>query len=249
MIKMKLYCLGSGSSGNCYILRAESGQMLIIECGVKYPLIQRAICWKPQDVAGCLITHRHRDHCKSLPDVIRAGIKCYAIDDVYASFPLKTRFMCEQIIANETITIGEFAVMTFNVMHDVECLGFVISHPEMGHTLFLTDSVYSAYRIKGLNHILIEANYSDKKLQSNIDSGLEPASMRDRLLNTHMEVSNTIKILEETDLNYVNEVILIHLSSRNADKLLFKQEVMEKTGIPVYVAEQGFEIGLNKDRY
>lgn len=248
-IDMELSCLGSSSSGNCYIFRAKSGQMLILECGLRYSDIQKGIDWKPGDVAGCLMSHEHRDHCKSLPELIKAGIKCYALRDVFESFPLRTRFMCEEIHPLEKTEIGEFTILSLPVMHDVPCLGFVISHAEMGNTLFLTDTMYTEYRIKGLNHIMIEANYADRILQNNIDAGFEPASMRSRLLNSHMELASTIKILKETDLDDVNEVILLHLSGRNSDKIDFRKRIMESIGKPTYIAGNGLKILLNKDIY
>lgn len=195
------------------------------------------------------MSHEHRDHCKALPGIIKSGIRCYALPEVFKSFPLRTRFMCEEMHPHEKIKIGEFSILPLPVMHDVPCLGFVISHKEMGNTLFLTDTMYTEYRIKGLSHIMIEANYADKILQDNIDAGFEPASMRSRLLNSHMELASTIRILKETDLDDVNEVILLHLSGRNGDKTDFRQRVMESIGKPTYIAENGLKIHLNKDIY
>lgn len=246
---MKLECLGSSSSGNCYIFHPDRGKKLILECGVGYTDIQKAIGWNPSDVEGCIISHEHRDHCKCLPDLLKVGIQCYALSEVFKSFPLKSAFMCEELKPNKRVRIGAFTIFTLPVMHDVPCLGYVISHPEMGKTLFLTDTMYSEYRLTGLSHIMIEANYSDEILTRNIDQGIEPASMRNRLLKSHMELSTSIKILRETDLQNVNEVVLLHLSARNADSTAFAEQVEQSIGLPVYIARKPLKIEFSKFPY
>lgn len=246
---MELECLGSSSAGNCYIFHPDKGKKLILECGVKYLEIQKAINWNPIDVAGCVVSHEHRDHCKSIPDLIKAGIKCYGLPEVFKSFSLKTEFMCNVLIVKKKIAIGDFIIFPLQVRHDVPCLGFVIDHEEMGKTLFLTDTMYSEYRVRDLSHIMIEANYSDSILERNIDIGIEPASMRTRLLESHMEIKTTQKILKETGLESVNEIILLHLSSRNADSQAFAKQIMDNVKIPVYVAKNGLKMSMNKFPY
>lgn len=246
---MKLECLGSSSSGNCYIFHPDKGKKLILECGVKYTEIQKAIGWNPSDVAGCIVSHEHRDHCKSFPDLLKVGVRCYGLPEVFKSFSLKTAFMCEELDSMKKSRIGDFVVFPLPVKHDVPCLGYVIDHPEMGKTLFLTDTMYCEYRVKGLSHVMIEANYSDEVLKRNIDLGIEPASMQKRLLKSHMELGTTIKILQETDLQNVNEIVLLHLSSRNSNEDYFRLHVQESTQIPVFIAQRGLKIQFNKDIY
>ena len=42
---MKLKCLGSGSSGNCYLLIAGNGETLIIDPGLQIKEIKKALNW------------------------------------------------------------------------------------------------------------------------------------------------------------------------------------------------------------
>lgn len=246
---MKLECLGSSSSGNCYIFHPQIGKKLILECGVKYSEILMAIEFNPSEVCGCIISHEHRDHCKALPDILKAGIRCYALSEVFESFNLRTSFMCEQIKPLLKFRINDFLIIPLAIKHDVPCLGFVISHPEMGNTLFLTDTMYTEYRIKGLHHVMIEANYCDDILNRRIEQRLEKPFMRDRLLKSHMELATTIKILKETDLQSVNEIILLHLSARNSDFQQFKNQVIQNINRPVYIARNDMIINFNKNPY
>ena len=38
---MQLHVLNSGSKGNCYLLRSLTGEVLIIECGVRFDTIKK----------------------------------------------------------------------------------------------------------------------------------------------------------------------------------------------------------------
>ena len=42
---MKLKCLGSGSSGNCYLLTADNGETLLLDAGLPIMDIKRGLNW------------------------------------------------------------------------------------------------------------------------------------------------------------------------------------------------------------
>ncbi len=136
--------------------------------------------------------------------------------------------------------MGPFDILGFDVHHDVnEPLGFLIRHPEMGTTLFLTDTIYCDYKFPGLTNVLIEANYS----QNIIDDKLRDQSfLRNRVLKSHMSVETAIKTLKANDLTKVNNIVLIHLSDRNSDSRLFKQIIEEHTLKTVTIATKGLII-------
>ena len=51
---MKLKCLGSSSSGNCYLLTSDSGETLILDCGIPVKAIKEDLNWNVKDVVGVL---------------------------------------------------------------------------------------------------------------------------------------------------------------------------------------------------
>lgn len=55
---MRLIVVGSGSSGNSYILSNEH-EILVLECGISYKEIIKHIDYKPNRILSCLITHEH----------------------------------------------------------------------------------------------------------------------------------------------------------------------------------------------
>lgn len=54
---MKIHCIGSSSSGNCYVIESL-GHYLIVELGCAFNKVLAAIDWRVENVAGCLASHR-----------------------------------------------------------------------------------------------------------------------------------------------------------------------------------------------
>jgi len=244
---MKLTVLGSNSNGNCYLLQAER-QTLIIEAGIKARYVKQALDFNLSQVVGVVITHCHSDHAGYARELQQAGINIYAHRSVFEAKHLTNQPFCHEITPHIKFRIGEFAVFPFEVMHDVPCMGFVIDHAEMGRLLFVTDTMLLEYVVPRLNHILLEANYSDFILEQNIQSGRVPAAMRERLLQSHIELQTTKSILAANDLSQVREIVLIHLSDNNSDERLFAQEIEAQTGIPTYAAKTGLTINLTNNQ-
>lgn len=241
---MVLRVLESSSKGNCYILEAASGDTLILEAGINIADVKKALCFRLDKVSACLVTHQHRDHSKHLKDLLYCGIKVLALEDVFASHGIVNHVFGKSIKPMQGYKIGSFRVFALPVAHDVPCVGFVIEHSEMGKLLFVTDTMMLEYRVLHLNHIMIEANYCDEILQQNIDAGIVPRSMRERLLHSHMELQTTKDLLVHNDMSNVREVVLLHLSDTNSDKAVFCEQVQKATGKPVYIAEKGLELSL-----
>ena len=242
---MKLTCLGSNSLGNCYILEAAK-EILIIEAGVRLSEVKKAINFNINKIVGTIVSHEHNDHSGYISEYIKAGIMTLALEDVFKSKnidPLAS--FCKVIAAGKGYKVGNFKILAFNVSHDVPCLGFLIDHRESGKILFITDTMTCDYSFPGLQHILIEANYSDEILDANIAKGKIPVSMRSRLLSTHMELESTKHILLNQDLSQVRNIILIHLSDGNSNEVKFVKEVSDITGRNVIAANKGIVVNLN----
>ena len=240
---MVLKVLGSSSKGNCYILEASDG-VLIIEAGIPAIDVKKALHFKINNVLGCIISHQHRDHSKFLKDIISSGIKVLALEDVFVSHNISNHSFCKTIEPMHGYKIGSFKIFAIPVSHDVPCLGFIVEHQEMGKMLFITDTMMLEYVMPKLDHIMIEVNYCDKILQENIDAGIVPVSMRDRLLHSHMELQTAKDIIRANDLSEVKELILLHLSDNNSHSELFKEEMERVSEKPVYIAKNGLELNL-----
>jgi hypothetical protein len=138
--------------------------------------------------------------------------------------------------------IGEFTIIPFAVRHDVSLINFnyMINHPEMGNTVFLTDLVYSKYLFPSVNNWLIEANYCDEQVKSN------DGFLSQRIINSHLSVQNCIKLLTANNLTATNNIVLLHLSSSNSNAKEFKRKVTEATNKLVHIAEPNLQINFDK---
>ncbi|MCC0744933.1 MBL fold metallo-hydrolase [Clostridioides sp. ZZV14-6044] len=236
---MKIKVLGSSSKGNCYLLQLEN-ETLILECGVSYKEILKGLDFNLERVVGCLVTHEHKDHSKSIVELTNNGIDVYSSKGTLEA--LKIENHRTKIIESEKLfKVGNFKTMPFRTKHDaVEPIGFLINHKEIGDLLFITDSYYCEYNFKNLNHIMIECNYSKDLLDSNKDK----IYLRNRIVKSHFELSNVINFLNANDLSNIKTITLLHLSEENSNKDLFIKEIEKSLGIPVMVAEKGIEIYL-----
>lgn len=243
---MKFKVIGTGSKGNAYLLETEQ-EALLIECGVKIKDIVRAIDFDVSKIVGCIVTHEHLDHSKSLIDVLKLGINTYISESIKKAFSSKLvgrlPFLYEPKISFDC---GGFKVMPFEVKHDVPCVGFLIYHVECGKTLFLTDTYYCKYVFSGLNNIIIEANYSKKIIDEKLSDMM---FLRNRILKSHFSLENCISMLKSNDLTSVNNIVLIHLSDSNSDEVMFQNEVEKATGHKVFVAKNNLEIEFNKTAF
>ena len=142
---------------------------------------------------------------------------------------------------------GSFTIHTFSVPHDVPCSGYLIEHPDMGKLVFVTDAEYVKYTFPGVNHIMVESNYSQDILDENMNSGVIPKSLRDRIMKSHMSFDTAKGMVKANKNPMLKNVILCHLSSRNSDKKRFQEEMQQIVGpfCNVTVAKNGTEVNLD----
>ena len=243
---MKLKVIGTGSSGNAYLLETEQ-EALLIECGVNIKEIKQAIDFNVSKIVGCIVSHRHGDHAKSINEIMKLGIETYTLNDVFkhTGFSLVSK-LGNEISERQTFKIGNFKILAFDVKHDVPCLGFLIEHEECGRVLFLTDTYYCKYTFPGLNNILIEANYSKEIIDKKYGPDSDKEFLRNRILKSHFSLENCIDMLKANDLSAVNNIVLIHLSDTNSNEKQFKEAVFNATQKNVSVASNGMVIDFNK---
>ncbi len=234
---MDIKVLASGSSGNCYYV-SDGDSPVLIECGLPWKQIQQGIGFRTSELAGCLVSHEHQDHSKAVRDVTKAGIDCYMSAGTAEALGISGHRL-HIIKALQRFQLGGWAVLPFDVQHDAkEPLGFLLANKAGDKLLYATDTYYLKYKFRGLTHILVECNYALDILQKNVAAGLVPAAVKDRVLRSHFSLENVKEFLKANDLSKVREIWLLHLSDGNSDAELFKREIQELTGKPVYVAAE-----------
>lgn len=229
---MKLTCLGSSSAGNCYLLQADSGETLILDCGIPIKAIKKGLDWNIKDVAGVLCTHKHLDHSKSVKDFETMGIPICK--------PYETLLM-NQFLANSYFTVRVFDLTTIDGSwthtdangEPCPIFGFLITHPEMGKMLYITDCEVVKWKFKDINHILLGVNY-DKDL---VDNDNPKAN---HVFRGHLEIGTACDFVKANYSDSLQNVIMCHLSSENSDSDSFIEKMKKVAcGANVDVAEQG----------
>jgi phosphoribosyl 1,2-cyclic phosphodiesterase len=238
---MKLTVINSGSAGNCYLID-DGSEALLIECGVSYSEIQKAVDFDISRIVGCLVTHEHGDHCKAAKQLEKAGCPVWTAAETAAKIGLKYNFF---LTAGQVSRVGNFQVLAFDVIHDaVKPFGFLIRHPDFGTLLFATDLGYSPYRFDGLNHILIECNYNDEILQEKIRNGAISRKQLGHVIGGHLSLNTCLELLKANDLKGVRNIMLLHLSDSNSNEKDIIKTIQNDIGRPVLTARKGLEISL-----
>lgn len=206
---MRLHCIATGSTGNCYLLTSNSGETLILDCGIPIKEIKKGLDWNIKDVVGVLCTHKHLDHSKSLDNFKKMSIpvfvpyqrnynkKNYGGFTIYP-FPLQT------LDGNWTHTdaSGELCPI----------YGFLITHPEMGRMLYITDCEVIKWRFKDINHILLGVNY-DKDLIDRDNTG-----KANHVFRGHLSIDTACDFVKANHSDSLQNAIMCHLSSENSDR-------------------------------
>lgn len=238
---IRISTLASSSRGNCYHV-TDGVTPLLLECGISINQILKGLEFGMSALAGCLVTHEHKDHCKAIYDVMKFGVNVYASRGTFEAIgriigPWNHRASIAQ--DKQQFTIGTWAILPFAAEHDAaEPLGFLLANAAGDKLLYATDTYYIRYSFQGLTHLMLEVNHSYEILNRNVSAGVLPVEMKKRLIRSHFSLENVKEFLRSNDLRRVREIHLIHLSDGNSDAELFKREIQGLTGKPVYVAEE-----------
>lgn len=178
------------------------------------------------------------DHSKSVEDFEKMGIPVFA--------PYKSLEPMNFNGWQGTIQAIDLTDLNGKWMHanadgsECPCYGFLITHPDMGRLLYITDTELVKWRFKDINHILISCNYQKKYIECD-------GAKRNHVLRGHMELETVKEFIKANNSNAIRNVILCHLSRDNADADEMVAEV--QSIVPqanVCVAERGLEVELWK---
>lgn len=236
---MKLKCLGSSSAGNCYLLTSNSGETLILDCGIPIKEIKKGLDWNIKDVVGVLCTHKHLDHSKSVKDFKAMGIPVFA--PYISEKPMKIGNGDFRVQAFDLTTIDGNWTHTDANGEPCPIYGFLITHKEIGKMLYITDTELIKWKFKGINHILLGTNY-DKDLV-NVDN----QSKANHVFRGHLSIDTACDFVKANYSDSLQNVIMCHLSAENADRDSFIEKMKKVAyGANVDVAERNREWVLRK---
>jgi phosphoribosyl 1,2-cyclic phosphodiesterase len=221
---MELTVVGSSSDGNGYVLQNDD-EALIIECGRPFSEIKKAVGYNVSKIVGAVVSHEHGDHAKYLNQYERL-------------YPIFSPALGK---GDKKTVFGNFKIYSFPVVHDVDCYGFYIEHPDMGRLVFATDTQYVKYCFRNLrvNHIMIECNYQVGRFEV-----LSPKS--EHVISGHMSEQAAMEFVEANRTESLRTVLFVHLSNENADWEEVTEDLkkMAQNRFKTYVAYSGLKVEL-----
>lgn len=217
----------TGSLGNLYQV-----DNLIIDPGVPVKEVKEKLNYQLSNIAGCLVSHSHMDHAKGLKDLLQCGIDCYVSKETAGSLNLSGHRV-HIIEPFKQFNIGSWKIKAFPLVHDVPNLGFLMAC-NGSKVLYCCDTNYVPPRFRGLTHILLGVSYSNEILEDNITCGHVNPELGKRIFKNHLSLRTAIGFFQANDMSKVQEIYLIHLSDRNSNAELFRNEIAGITGKAVY---------------
>lgn len=228
---MKFISLFSGSKGNASLIVADNGEALLLDCGVSFLKIKKAVQAvgvQAEDIKGILITHEHVDHVRGLATLLGHWDK-----PVYCNrrTALALPYVTENVVLSENgkFDVGGFTVSRFSTYHDAA--------GPCGYCIFADGKKISALtdcgqvdagvlsQIGGCDMAYIESNYDDTMLSC----GPYPASLKCRIRSSNGHLSNTdcAKTVQQLVLLGCKKVVLGHISENNNTYMLAAATTMD----------------------
>src|SRR5712671_3086090 len=218
---MRLWVLGSGSSGNAVLIETERTRILI-DAGFAPRVLKKRLAVAgvaPESIEAVVVTHEHTDHIKGVRSASRKWgwtVVCTA----------GTRMMCPDwselrtilTPCRSTIVVGDFQIQTVPVSHDAnEPIAVIVTSIaegaragivyDLGH---VTESVSKA--LDKLDILVIEANHDEGMLRA----GPYPPSLQRRIGGNFGHLSNRVaaQAASRSIHSGLNNIVLAHLSEK-----------------------------------
>lgn len=244
---MKFVSLGSGSSGNCYLLQSGEASILL-DAGISTRTLKKHLkdfdLSLEDDVAAVFVTHDHADHIKAVGNIAcDCGKTIYATQLVHEgiannrclkiSIPSDRKAFVEK---GKAVEIGNFRITPFDVPHDSrDCVGYVVEADGVRFCL-ITDIGHVTETIQeqvGLaNYLVLESNHDVNMLMM----GKYSQYLKERISSDkgHLNNEQAARLLAEYATPQLRHVWLCHLSEENNHPVLARktaEAVLRQHGI------------------
>lgn len=211
---MEFKCLGTGSSGNCYIVKTNSGSLLILDAGVDIKKIVKEVNLNNVDL--CFISHEHKDHSKSQNSLVERGVKVLA--------PITQEITKTSVYAKLGANLSLF---TIPVEHG-ECINSALIVKDGDETiLYVTDFSLCKYDLSNFKFtsVFVECNYIKDNV---VNVSKENLSRVLENIGRHQSLEGCDLFLSKLDLSKCKEIILIHFSDNYSDPIYMGSYINDK---------------------
>jgi phosphoribosyl 1,2-cyclic phosphodiesterase len=218
---VRIYVLGSGSSGNCAIVEAE-GERIVIDAGmgpVRATERMRELgadLITPRAPLGLFVTHDHGDHAShALPLARSLRAPLFAHDGAVMQ-RARRKLDVRPFTPGQPVALGPFVVEALAVPHDAPQVAFrvaaggyrVAMATDLGHA----PPGFAAW-IGVCDLVFLEANYCPRLLED----GPYPLHLKRRVAGPlgHLGNDQTARVAASLEDTRVSRLVLAHISRTN----------------------------------
>lgn len=215
---MRVWSLGSGSSGNAVLVECDD-ERILIDCGFGTRTIKQRLAVAgvdPKSISACLVTHEHADH---IAGVARAAVKWQ-----WPIFATAGTATAAELIEVPVTTISpreqiKLTRMTIDVVptpHDAtESVGFVVTSNSTGsRAAVFTDIGHVTAAVRkactDVNVLVIESNHDNEMLRWSS----YPPFLQRRIASRvgHLSNPHAAELIGSSVHTGLQHVVLAHLS-------------------------------------
>jgi len=239
--RIEVSFLGSGSSGNCAVVRA-GGTSVLVDAGLSMKEIERRLALRGVSldaISAIFLTHEHADHIHGALDLNRRrGIPVFASRGtaVAGGFPGPLFADVRPIAGGTEMILGDLHVRVTSTPHDgAESVCFVFADGGGRHVGIATDlghlSPAVLEALRDCEVLGLEANHDEDLLRS----GPYPPYLKKRILSAvgHLSNESAAEGLRRLVGPRTAAVVALHVSRHNNTSALAERvfrEVLDETG-------------------
>lgn len=219
---MKLWILGSGSSGNSVLVETERSRILV-DAGFSPRVLKQRLTHAgvaPESIEAVVVTHEHTDHIKGVAGAARKwGWTIVSTAGTRMMCPDWSQLRTILTPRKSSVVVGDFHLETVPVSHDAsEPIAVIVTSIaegaragivyDLGH---VSESVSRS--LDKLDVLVIEANHDEGMLRT----GPYPPSLQARIRGKfgHLSNGDAARLAGQTTHRGLNNIVLAHLSEKN----------------------------------
>lgn len=239
-MQTKIKVIETGSKGNAYLLY-HNGDVILLDAGVSFKEIKKAMNYNLFDLRFGVVTHRHTDHMKSMKEMLDSGIVIISSDDVY-----RTVYMDDweyMAWVQRVYDTRDWIVKSWEVDHDVPNQAYILYNRKTERKIaYITDTSHVTKLPATVDTLICEVSYCDEVIDAKQN---DLAERYLRLKRYHMSLARFKEMLlsmKQTDGYCLRHLVIVHLSNENSNAKQIREEVAEIIGFDPVLAENGMEI-------
>jgi phosphoribosyl 1,2-cyclic phosphodiesterase len=218
---VRVFVLGSGSTGNCLVVEAE-GERVLLDAGIgPTRAIERMRALGSDLVTsraplGLFVSHDHGDHASHALPIARALRAPLHAHQGLAAPRARSRLEVRTYAPGRPVPLGPFLVEALPIPHDAPQVAFRVSAG--GRRFGIATDLGHATRelrafLAGCDVVFVESNYCPLMLET----GPYPPHLRRRVAGPigHLANEQTAELAKSLEDTRVARFVLVHLSRTN----------------------------------